>query len=928
MQVKVLDQQSNKSVLKYTSGMKLNAKVWEDPERISDDRYYIILSSEDFNNTFSPFRLYKVQLRSCQANVFENSDSVSQLYQNQAVYSEWSTVCLIKGITKPILKIKYFTNDATLIQNNEEIGVLFKSNTVIVNGGLVFNEEETSQVLKIPEDIKSYKVTFYDEAKTLLEDSGILYPPSSNLRAIDYKSKTEFEPKRFYSMNIEITTTSFYTFVETFNFSVAEKAFDDLLIGYVEEDRDNGLVKIHIGPNSEYDSSRFEDEMLVYIRRTDSKSNFKVWEDVYSVIFDPESPEQNVYTLDWEDNTVEAGVWYKYGIEYLSSETGGIRSNIFILDCENNIDSSDSVMDQNESNNTEIKSQIMVTMEDVFLVGKDGQQLRISYDNTLDSMKYTQYVSKIDTIGSKYPFIRQNSETCYRVFTIGGLISFLSNEENFLFLKDSDLFGNESICDLYLDYNDKNNVTLYNDYTKERLFREKVMEFLIKDDVKLYRSTTEGNVLVKLMDVNFTPKQELGRYIYSFSATAVECGDCSIENYAKYNIQKRSELGSELISNLRTPLYKISSEDIMVNGLIQKNMSVTGNLKDILMTIYEAEWNTVQVGYKKNADGTIEEESDLDLATILAEYNLEDIRPYKIHFDFLDVPVDVGGISGYNFTIKTEEEGSRTYVVSKDLGNYTIESDEAWDFTSLTFPYAEEQNKPATLNVIIDAQLVFKRMMYKKKDGGWEPIIEGDIDPSATTGNIIDYAKQQFQITNAVVDGVWTDKDFVTIALDAETSAAELRNESVTSFSIYSMEAKDFPKGTIFKLLYNKNRLNYAIVQTTGTVKINLDTDTSDEYTLFNEIKIIGQLIAEDSFLVNEKYIISENNPYIQQGNEGWEWVENEEAYPIKFYEDLSFSQETQTKAKYGIIYNYFDNGSGSIPNIELYEKIGLQKEE
>jgi hypothetical protein len=62
------------------------------------------------------------------------------------------------------------------------------------------------------------------------------------------------------------------------------------------------------------------------------------------------------------------------------------------------------------------------------------------------------------------------------------------------------------------------------------------MEFLIKDDIKLYKTTTEGNILIKLMDVSFSPKTELGRYLYSFSATAVECEECNIDNYAKYGI--------------------------------------------------------------------------------------------------------------------------------------------------------------------------------------------------------------------------------------------------------------------------------------------------------------------------------------------------------------------------------------------------------
>ena len=46
----------------------------------------------------------------------------------------------------------------------------------------------------------------------------------------------------------------------------------------------------------------------------------------------------------------------------------------------------------------------------------------------------------------------------------------------------------------------------------------------------------EGNLLVKLMEVSLTPKNELGRLIYTFSATAYEIADPTIYNYDKYGI--------------------------------------------------------------------------------------------------------------------------------------------------------------------------------------------------------------------------------------------------------------------------------------------------------------------------------------------------------------------------------------------------------
>ena len=54
---------------------------------------------------------------------------------------------------------------------------------------------------------------------------------------------------------------------------------------------------------------------------------------------------------------------------------------------------------------------------------------------------------------------------------------------------------------------------------------------------KLFRSTPEGNILVTLSNISFTPNQTLGRMIYDFSCTATEIGEANIQNYKLYEIQ-------------------------------------------------------------------------------------------------------------------------------------------------------------------------------------------------------------------------------------------------------------------------------------------------------------------------------------------------------------------------------------------------------
>lgn len=59
----------------------------------------------------------------------------------------------------------------------------------------------------------------------------------------------------------------------------------------------------------------------------------------------------------------------------------------------------------------------------------------------------------------------------------------------------------------------------------EREFREKAMAWLNDGNPKLFRSMTEGNMIVMLMDVNLTPKESIDRMLYNFTATMYEIGD-------------------------------------------------------------------------------------------------------------------------------------------------------------------------------------------------------------------------------------------------------------------------------------------------------------------------------------------------------------------------------------------------------------------
>lgn len=183
-------------------------------------------------------------------------------------------------------------------------------------------------------------------------------------------------------------------------------------------------------------------------------------------------------------------------------------------------------------------------------------QLTIQYNKDLSGYRYNTNDAITATIGSQYPFIRRAAAAKYRTFTIGGMITF--NTEAFyahIQMKDSithndyehmhefaKLFhgGDYKIGSTTIVFNKNNTFVqgLLDDKKEvylERLFRNAVEDFLYSNTVKLFRSATEGNIFVKLTNVQLTPEKQLGRMIYSFSATATEIGAFNEANLKEFD---------------------------------------------------------------------------------------------------------------------------------------------------------------------------------------------------------------------------------------------------------------------------------------------------------------------------------------------------------------------------------------------------------
>lgn len=548
-QVTVSNQNTNQSVLsltKYPNEIKLcDVKI---DNTKSSDKYYIEIESEDLQNGFQINQYYKVQIRftSADAPTPPNSAAINKwLVDNVDYFSEWSTVCLVRAISQPILTLQNLSSSS----GEEGSNIAISTNTLDIVGSLTFQDSQES------DSLSSYQIKLYDEDNNLLTDSGIIYTSAyNNPNEINYTLKYILENGSAYTVTIDIATNNYYYQTFTYNIIVIqihENPLDALVVA--ENEKESGRIKLTIASTT---TDIFQGSVI--IRRTSNRSNFTIWEDIYTRVY----PTKELINFTWYDCTVESGIWYNYSVQ--KKDVSGQRGE-----------------------ETYIEKPVLAYSEDMFL-NAEKQQLRIRYNPAVSTMRQNVSEARAETLGSQYPIIRRNGYINYRSLNISGLITALDDFKD-IFTSKEELYGKEATS-LYDDYNEEERITEYNDYILEREFREKVITFLYKDNIKLLRTLTEGNVLVKLMNISLTPQTTLGRMIYSFSAEAYEVAECSLDNFINYGIIETEE------DNI---IFEQEEEETVtrkeVLGQIQDTISADTNIVELIKDKYETDAVSVEL---------------------------------------------------------------------------------------------------------------------------------------------------------------------------------------------------------------------------------------------------------------------------------------------------------------------------------------------
>ena len=349
------------------------------------------------------------------------------------------------------------------------------------------------------EKVHSYCFNLYQDNDLIKTTNWILH--NSNLDENGYESfdlfnlEEDLDLDKIYYIEYKIKTNN-NLIVSSGKYSIKQKvlyASDQLINILPILNYENGYIEL----NFKSDKPLIGDFI---ISKSDASSEFKEWHDIYTLNLHKDS----INNFSFKDFDVAYNQTYKYAIA---------QTNKYNLLTEK-----------------QISKPITVLFEDMFLF--DGEkQLKIRFNPKVSSFKNYILETKVDTIGSKYPFFFRNGSVKYKEFPINGLISCLMDEEQ-LFME------NESVSTNLIDSN------IY----QEKEFKLKVLEWLSNGQSKLFKSPVEGNYIVYLMNINLTPIDTLGRMLHSFSCNAYEIADYTDKGMRDQGILKIQNYSSNLLT--------------------------------------------------------------------------------------------------------------------------------------------------------------------------------------------------------------------------------------------------------------------------------------------------------------------------------------------------------------------------------------------
>lgn len=479
---------------------------------VQSTSYLFTASSEDINRIVtwnvenSPIVIFELTKEESDKLIIGLSYKFQLAYlDNNKIVGYYSTVGIGKCTTKPEVKIKGLEIGIINMHNYEYMGT--------------YSQEHGD----VTERVYSYRFDVFDSKGNLFSSSGDMLHNSSN----DIEISNSYD-KFILAQELEIDKNYYIKYtINTINgleasspkYRIMKKTSIDpdiktdlkAILNY-----ENGYVDVNLIGHLDDEGLEIPVTGAFLLTRASDDTGYSVWDEISRFKLAAQTPSRWL----WRDFTAEQGKTYQYALQQYNDI--GLYSNKIL------------------SNN------IYVDFEYAFLF--DGEkQLKIKYNPKITSFKTNLLENKINTIGAKHPFIFRNGQVNYKEFPISGLISYLMDEEH-LFMNEEDYLLKEKTTNL-----------ISSNQASERIFKMHVLDWLTDGKPKLFRSPTEGNYIIRLINSSLTPNDTLGRMLHTFSCTACEIADFNYQNLNYFNF---IQLKNPEVAALRFETVKFNTIDI------------------------------------------------------------------------------------------------------------------------------------------------------------------------------------------------------------------------------------------------------------------------------------------------------------------------------------------------------------------------------
>ena len=506
----------------------------------------------------------------------------------------FSTVGVVKYTSKPTVFIEGLNTSASNNHNYIYTGVYRQAEYNEEIQGYLTKDYDTS------EKLYSSRFYIYDANYTVIEDSGeILHNATNDINAYEASDTFEyyydFDINSVHYIQYEVITSNGMK-ISTPKYRISQRRLRPMSLNAhleVKNDFDTGTIKVNLVEDSDEIASG-----TFLLSRASSKAPNK-WEAMQEFTLRSERPSRLLYI----DYTVEQGITYRYSIQ---------QYNVHQIYSER-----------------KISDEVMADFEDLFLY--DGKrQLAVRFNPKVATFKQNKLEQKTETIGNKYPFVIRNGAVDYKELSISGLISYQMDAMEQFMSKD----------ELELPYNKHDNTRypmrdlITDNIRAERLFKTEVLSWLNNGEIKLYRSPTEGNFIVRLMNITTSPTDTLGRMLHTFNCSAYEMGKPTYETMTSFGI----------ISPEGESKETIRWKSINLHDLVQENLKLA-KPKDYL-----------QLNFGSNLG--------LDVKFPFYSFSFEGMSP------------------GEYFLLGNSHEDSKAFYIGV-TGAYQFNSDDAYNYIAL-----------------------------------------------------------------------------------------------------------------------------------------------------------------------------------------------------------------------------------------------------